>query len=105
MKIKQIFTTGLLVCTVSLCLIVSATIARAGQSEEFDSIYTEEISMIKGELVTVDVHSMTRVSITDPKIADVVDADPNEWKGGDIALLIDDVAQIEHDTADVDGGP
>ncbi|MCK5179798.1 MAG: pilus assembly protein N-terminal domain-containing protein, partial [Candidatus Omnitrophica bacterium] len=43
-----------------------------------DSRDTEEISMIKGEVVTLKVYSMTRVSIANPDIADIADASDQE---------------------------
>jgi len=61
-----------------LCLVFTATISDANQSDEFDSIYIDEIRMIKGELVTVKVYTMTRVSITNPEIADIADANSDE---------------------------
>lgn len=38
----------------------------------------DEFQLIKGDLGTLTVHSLTRLSITDPDIADVVKADENE---------------------------
>lgn len=46
-----------------------------------DSMENDEINMIIGELVAVRVYSMTRVSIADPTIVDIVDAD-------DVSLLL-----------------
>jgi pilus assembly protein CpaC len=48
------------------------------QEETIDSIYTDEINLIKGELVTVKGYSMTRVSVTDPDVVDIVDAGDQE---------------------------
>ncbi|OGX37822.1 MAG: hypothetical protein A3C36_05885 [Omnitrophica WOR_2 bacterium RIFCSPHIGHO2_02_FULL_52_10] len=48
------------------------------QSDDIDSIYTDDINLVKGELVTIKVYSMTRVSVTDPEVVDIVDADEQE---------------------------
>jgi len=64
--------------SIFLCLILSVTISTADQSDTLDSLDMSEISMIKGELVTLGVYSMTRVSVADPAISDIVDATDNE---------------------------
>jgi len=61
-----------------LCLALPTTIYGADQFDELDFAYTDEASLIKGELITLEVHGMTRVSITDPEIADIVDANSEE---------------------------
>ena len=47
--------------------------------EEFvDSFGTDEIYLLKGELETLKVHSLTRLSLSDPSIADIVSANDKE---------------------------
>ncbi|HQP09900.1 MAG TPA: TonB family protein [Candidatus Omnitrophota bacterium] len=70
--------------TIILALLVGASCfaTAAGGAEqassEFDSSYLEELHMIKGELVSVKVYGLTRVSVTDPDIADIADAKEQE---------------------------
>jgi len=52
--------------------------AGADQSNALDSIYVDEVNMIRGELITVKVYSLTRVSVTDPNVADIEDASDEE---------------------------
>jgi len=79
MKYEQIFKIRLFILFSTLVCLFSLTVnLQADQLDEFDYIQTDEVRMIKGELVTVKVNSMTRVSITDPSVADIVDADSNE---------------------------
>ena len=59
-------------------MLIAAPVLCQAQTEDIDSIYTEDINLIKGELVTVKVYSMTRVSVTDPDVADIVDAGEQE---------------------------
>ncbi|MBN1870020.1 MAG: TonB family protein [Candidatus Omnitrophica bacterium] len=62
-------------------------------SDTLDSIYADEIYMVKGELVTLKVYSLSRVSVTDPMIADIADANDEEillvaQRSGETALFI-----------------
>lgn len=54
--------------------------AKGGTSAEevIDTIYIDEVNMVLGELTQLKVYSLTRLSMTDPEIADVVDADDQE---------------------------
>ncbi|MCK4883192.1 MAG: TonB family protein, partial [Candidatus Omnitrophica bacterium] len=61
-----------------LCLALAASDANAGDSGVLDSALVEEINMIKGELVVLKVYSLTRVSVADPGIADIADANDQE---------------------------
>lgn len=47
----------------------------AAQAEGVDSLYVNEVNMVKGELETIIVYSLTRISLTDPNVADIVSAD------------------------------
>jgi pilus assembly protein CpaC len=47
-------------------------------SANVDSSTTKDIYMIKGELVNITVSSLTRISITDPEVADIVNASDKE---------------------------
>ncbi len=53
-------------------------LAKNALSEVIDTVYINEVQMVKGELVTLKVYTLTRLSITDPDIVDIVDADDNE---------------------------
>lgn len=68
------------ICGISvfLCLMLATTISIAEPTDALDSVDMEEVSMVIGELVTLKVYSMTRVSIADPDVADIVDANDNE---------------------------
>jgi len=50
----------------------------ADEGEVLDSIYLDHVGMIVGELVTIKVYSLTRVSLTNPSVADIADANSNE---------------------------
>jgi len=47
-------------------------------AEPLDSLEVDEIQMVVGELETMKVYSLTRISITDPNVADVVEAGDDE---------------------------
>ncbi len=52
---------------------------QSARSEDMlDTVYVDEINMILGELTQLKVYSLTRLSMTDPEIADVVDADDSQ---------------------------
>ena len=48
------------------------------KDDAVDSAYTDSIQLIEGELEQIKVYNLTRISITDPDIADVVDANENQ---------------------------
>jgi len=52
--------------------------SRAQEEDALDSIYMDEISLVRGEVVTVKVYTMTRVSVANPEVVDIVDADEKE---------------------------
>jgi len=58
--------------------IIGGGLSIAANGEIYDSIYTDEIHMVKKDLVTISVYALTRLSITDPSIVDVVEADDKE---------------------------
>jgi pilus assembly protein CpaC len=72
-----------------LLFIVCFTFGAAAQ-EALDSIYTEEVHMVKGEVVALTVYTLTRISVTDPSIADIVNADDKE-----VTLVGSEVGQTE----------
>ena len=78
MQIRELLKTTLFAASLSLCLTLPVTISVADQFDEFDTAYVDEASLIKGELITIGVRDMTRVSITDPAVADIVDASSEE---------------------------
>jgi len=78
MRIQELLKTTLFAASLLLCPTLPATISSADQYDEFDFVDTDEASLIKGELITIEVQGMTRVSITDPEIADIVDASSEE---------------------------
>ena len=43
--------------------------------EGIDTASSGEVNLVKGELETLKVYNLTRLSITDPSVADIVDAD------------------------------
>ena len=52
---------------------------QAAHAEDMvDTVYADEVNMILGELTQLKVYSLTRLSMTDPEIADVVDADDSQ---------------------------
>ena len=50
----------------------------ARAEDMLDTVYVDEVNMILGELTQLKVYSLTRLSMTDPEIADVVDADDSQ---------------------------
>ena len=50
----------------------------ANDFSSLDSVQLDEINMTRGELVTVKVTGLTRVSVADPGIADIADANSDE---------------------------
>ncbi len=79
MGIKRISKTAILgVLSIVFGLFLVTTRVGADGSSEFDSMYLEEINMIQGELVSIKVYALTRVSVTDPSVADIADADDGE---------------------------
>ncbi len=74
----------------ALFLIMGLGLIRPQQAdaEALDTIYTDEVNMVLGELTQLRVYSLTRLSMTDPDIADVVDADEQE-----ILLIAKNVGQ------------
>lgn len=78
MRIRRLFrtTTALHGLSFFLFLGISTWVAGAAdQPDQMDSIYVDEVNMIRGELVSLKVYSLTRVSVTDPDVADISDAD------------------------------
>ena len=61
-----------------LYLFLAAFGFTADEFSVLDSINQDEVNMIKGELISVKVNSLTRVSVTDPNIADIADATEEE---------------------------
>ncbi len=59
-------------------LVVVLLLAFTANCEPIDSLYVEDINLIKGEIVEVKVHSLTRVSLEDPGISDMLKADDKE---------------------------
>lgn len=60
---------------------LGAAMPTAVIADEFDEFMEEtdsDVSLIKGELISVNVSNLTRVSVTDPEIADIVDASADE---------------------------
>lgn len=74
----------------ALCLAVGFSLLQiqTTEAEMLDTIYTDEVNMVLGELTQLKVYSLTRLSMTDPEIADVVDADDQE-----ILLIAKNVGQ------------
>jgi len=62
--------------------------ASAGSVSSLDTLYADELNLIKGEISGVDVSGLTRVSVTDPDVADIVDATADE-----LLILGKDVGQ------------
>lgn len=62
----------------SCCFVFCATGASFALEQRYDSIPEDDIHMLKGDLITIEVSAMTRLSVTNPDIADIVNADENE---------------------------
>ena len=94
MNIRGLFKTGnLFWSSIFVFLALATTCVAAGDSGALDSMYTDEINMLKGELVTLKAYSLTRVSVADPDIADIADANDQEVlligkRKGETALFI-----------------
>ena len=94
MRIRGLFKIVIIFGTsVFLCLALATSYANAEDSDVVDSIYAEDISMIKGELVTLKVYDLTRVSVANPEIADIADANDKEillvgQRSGETAVFI-----------------
>jgi TonB family protein len=77
MRIHRLYKTAAL-CTIGsfffLGLLVWNAVA-VDQPDQLDSIYVDEVNMIRGELVSLKVYSLTRVNIADSQIADISEAD------------------------------
>ncbi len=73
-----------------LCLLLTVPGFTADELIGLDSAYLDEVKMIRGELITLKVKALTRVSITDPDVADIADATDDE-------ILL--VGQMEGQTA------
>ncbi|MCK5082680.1 MAG: pilus assembly protein N-terminal domain-containing protein, partial [Candidatus Omnitrophica bacterium] len=94
MRICRLFKTAIIFGTsFFVCLALATSDANAGDSDVLDSALVEEINMTKGELVVLKVYSLTRVSIADPGIADIADANDQEillvgQRNGETALFL-----------------
>ena len=71
---RNLFNTALLFGT-ALFFIVGCLFCSHNVYGESDSRLDEEIRMIKGDLDTIKVFTLTRVSVTNPAVADIVDID------------------------------
>lgn len=63
------------------------------KKDALDSLSLQEVNMVEGELVTLAVYNLTRISVTNPEVADIVDADIDELlviarKVGQTALFL-----------------
>ncbi len=80
----------------ALGLLLTMPGSAADVSDVLDSSYLDEVSMIKGEIISVKVNALTRVSITNPAVADIVDATDKEIllvgqaKGRTVLFIWDD---------------
>jgi len=59
-------------------LMFAAGTSLADYGESFDSIYTDEIHMVTGELISLEVYSLTRLSLTNESVADIISAEEKE---------------------------
>lgn len=63
-------------------LILILGVANSGmfsaEAAGIDSLKTTEINIVKGEVEAIRVYGLTRVSVTDPAIADIANTDENE---------------------------
>jgi pilus assembly protein CpaC len=73
-----------------LLLLAACFSLQVAADEALDSIVTDEVHMVKGEVVTLTVYALTRLSITDPTVADIVNADDKE-----ITIVGNDIGQTE----------
>jgi len=64
--------------SIFLHLMVLGLNAGADQNYGLDPLQSDEINMLRGDLVSVKVSSLTRVSVADPDVADIADATDQE---------------------------
>ena len=62
----------------ALLFLTISFVAKPAYTELVDSSFIEDVYLIEGELEQIKVYNMTRMSITNPDVADVVDADESE---------------------------
>ncbi len=55
--------------------ILSASLCAQTDTDAIDSLYVNEVSMVEGELSTITVYSLTRLSLVDPGVVDIISAD------------------------------
>jgi len=58
--------------------VLSVCCAGSVFGEDYDSFFIDELRMIKNDLQTLKVRALTRVSITDPAIADIIEYNEDE---------------------------
>jgi len=76
---RKSFKTAMMLATgIFLCLLLTIPGFTADEFMNLDSAFLDEVNMIRGELVTLKVKALTRVSITDPAVADIADATDDE---------------------------
>ena len=64
--------------SISLAFILALFLCSPVWADTIDSLYSSEINLVKGELETLTVYSLTRLSLTDPSIVDIVSADDKQ---------------------------
>ena len=65
----------------AVVILLLSILMAAGRSFGADArnlAFTEEVYMVKGELVTLTVDGLTRLSVSNPEVADIVNADEKE---------------------------
>ncbi|MCP3685707.1 MAG: TonB family protein [bacterium] len=70
---KPIFSS--IVALIALCFVFNGSLIHAITST---SVLHEELNIVRGDIEAIKVFDLTRVSITDPDVADIVDADGEE---------------------------
>jgi pilus assembly protein CpaC len=63
---------------IAFLFLLATTLSFAADSSALNFSETDEVSMIRGELVNLTVDGLTRISITDPDVADITTAEGNE---------------------------
>ena len=74
MKNNPVFILSKCVLTLFLTLSLTVTAVPHSHARVTSAALMEEVQMIKGDLQTIAVNGLKRVSVTDPDVADIADA-------------------------------
>ncbi len=63
---------------IGLVLMLTVTNRESFGAETMDSVTADEVYLVRGELATLRAQGLTRLSVTDPAVADIVNADEDK---------------------------